>query len=241
MKTISFEAHPEIFNAIPHPKPAGQYIPDWYKKMSKMRPSTSHASTPFGETTLKVNMPTVKGCMPVRDYLTSGYIIPAWHDIEIGVSDEGHYYDMTHSARIEKPGPIGIYYHEIDQVKGTPLEQFADGHKLMKLIGPWNIKTPPGYSTFFFSPFYHTSDVTILPAIVDTDTYEDITQFPCIIPPTGCYVEQGTPIIQAVPIKRESWNHTIEASFVRTRLGQLKNQLARSFYRRNNWTSKRYK
>jgi len=197
MSKITFSTHPDIVDSIPHPKPASKFVPDWYKKLK------NEYQCPVSEVD---TMPTIKQCLPVRDFITSGYIIPAWCDMVFKKDSKGvihvinrmpdhfkHFYNM------------GFEGHEIAQVKGTPLEHFSDGEKILKINNPWMIYTPSGYSCFIMSPFYQTSDLTILPGVVDTDNHKLTTNFPCIVSDTEVILKKGEPLIQVIPFKRDNW------------------------------------
>lgn len=230
MKNITFEVSAELLHVMPHPRPANKFVPGWYKKIATYKPCAVSKS-------LELPKPTIKACTPVRDYMTSGYIIPAWSDVHIVQDKDGLLCDALGS---DFPF-VHLSSHGVEQIKPSPLESVTDGQKVFKLNCPWNIKTSKGYSTLFFSPFYHNTDLTILPAVVDTDIYEDNINFPFLVSPKGCLIKQGTPLIQAVPIKRETWNHAVKAGEDRTKLGRLKNILSPSFYTNKVWTKKNYR
>jgi hypothetical protein len=51
-----------------------------------------------------------------------------------------------------------------------------------KIINPWKIKTPKGYSCLFVSPLNNSDDrFSIISGIVDTDTFPNEINFPIII------------------------------------------------------------
>jgi hypothetical protein len=79
------------------------------------------------------------------------------------------------------------------------------------LINPWAIKTPPGYSVLFTQPFHRESSFTILPGIVDTDTYSAAVNFPFVLNDINFegLIPAGTPIAQAIPFLREDWQMSI--------------------------------
>ena len=85
-----------------------------------------------------------------------------------------------------------------------------------KLLNPWIIKTPPGYSCLFLPPMNNSDDrFSIIPGIVDTDTFTSEINFPIIIngdkyPVLETVIKMGTPIAQVFPFKRESWKMVIE-------------------------------
>tara|TARA_R100000657_G_C4636562_1_gene83360 strand:- start:88 stop:825 length:738 start_codon:yes stop_codon:yes gene_type:complete len=223
MTTIEFKASLEdVAGAAPRPVPVNKFIPEWYKKMSKN--TLSKEENPrqlpkiINENGLPRNCQTVKECPPIRDYLCSGYIIPLWADLLISKNQETGIERYSWADGDKKM----IEIHPFDQFKGSMFEEHASIHGgMFKLNCPWFIKTPPGYSCFFFSPYYHNSSIEILPAIVDTDGHHEVN-FPFILRETGeNIIEMGEPIIQVFPFKRESWSHEIKtlekSDFIRIR------------------------
>jgi hypothetical protein len=187
MKYTFLGLGPDI-TGLPHPTPATKTIPDWYKDMPRARdPDTNEptdrlvwADAKYGK--LRSGM-TLKQCIPLRDYLTSGYIIPLWGDIAASMRDNVPFFAWQ--------------YDDVTKMGWHP----------MKLMSPWAFKTPPGYSSFFFSPRYYKGLIEVLPAIVDTDTHHNVN-FPFVYHGENnvdCVIERGTPVIQVVPFKRESW------------------------------------
>lgn len=187
MKIIEFECAEGYKNLFEHPKPASKYIPQWYKEMNM----------DYDKTRLNNKSPmprqTVKACIPVRDYLTAGYIIPLNTEL---VYLNGELYPALMPEALGKHSP--------DQVKGSSVKS-----KVLKFNCPWNIKTPKGYSCLFFKPhFTDTKGINIIPAIVDTDTYHS-PNFPFTFDATGYknddVIPMNTPIVQVLPFKREDW------------------------------------
>jgi hypothetical protein len=199
---IKFKTHPHIVDAIPHPKPAIKFTPNWYKDLNK------EYQCPMSEVS---KIPTLKQCLPVRDFITSGYIIPAWCDMLFKKDSKGKI--RTDNMKLPEDFNglynMGFSSHNVKQVKGTPLEAFCDGDEMVKLNNPWMIETPSGYSCFLMSPFYETSDITTLPAVVDTDSHITQTNFPCIISSDEAFIKKGDPLVQVIPFKRDSWTSEI--------------------------------
>ena len=82
----------------------------------------------------------------------------------------------------------------------------------IKILSPWLIKTPPGYSCLFVPPLNHSNlPFRPLSGVVDTDKYSELPiNFPSI--PKKFPEKQkikvipvGTPIVMIIPFKRESW------------------------------------
>ena len=80
----------------------------------------------------------------------------------------------------------------------------------MFLLNPWKIKTPKGYSCLFVPPLNNSDDrFSIIPGIVDTDTFPSEINFPIIIngdkyPVLETTIKKGTPYVQIIPFKRDS-------------------------------------
>ena len=78
------------------------------------------------------------------------------------------------------------------------------------------IKTPPGYSSLFLPPMNNTDDrFSIIPGIVDTDTYKLEVNFPIVFngdkyESLKTTIKRGTPYVQVIPFKRDSWTMSIE-------------------------------
>ena len=86
-----------------------------------------------------------------------------------------------------------------------------------KFLNPWKIKTPPGYSCLFLPPLNNADErFSIIPAIVDTDTFEMHINFPFIVngdkfPVLDTQLKKGSPYVQVLPFKRDSWKMKIKS------------------------------
>jgi hypothetical protein len=70
------------------------------------------------------------------------------------------------------------------------------------------IKTAPGWSTLFVPPLNHFDQpFTCLSGFVDTDVYPKEVNFPAVLKiyDADIHLPAGTPIITAIPIKRDSF------------------------------------
>ena len=92
-----------------------------------------------------------------------------------------------------------------------------------KILNPWIITTPPGYSTLFVPPLNNSDDrFSIIAGIVDTDTFKNEINFPIVINGDkyeilDTIIERGTPYVQCIPFKRDAWKmeiKTIEDKFI---------------------------
>jgi hypothetical protein len=172
-------------------KPASVYIPEWYKKMESYRGGIKKPNADGGSPA------TIKKCIPVFDALTAGYIIVSPADVYVSQVDGKPTYQWSDFGLLE--------FHPVEQAPEHPDRKGIPQYP--KWLNPWGIKTPKGYSTLFVQPFHRESVFTILPGIVDTDTYFTSVNFPFVLddPKFEGLIPAGTPIAQVIPFKRESW------------------------------------
>jgi|TARA_R110002012_G_scaffold321994_1_gene553255 hypothetical protein len=211
-KTIEFSANEKFIkhNTEYLPVPIKLNIPKWYKELEHT-----------------IHNKTVKGCMPFLDTLTSGYLLkmPIDYYLEHNVKNEKGNLD-TGSCSGQKrvnnfSDKINLNYdtvkqlHEPDQLKGSPLLEKNKGLSFHKILNPWTIKTPPGYSCLFLPPMNNTDDrFSIIPGIVDTDSFPTEINFPILLngdkyPSLKTLIKKGTPYVQIFPFKREQWKMQI--------------------------------
>jgi hypothetical protein len=148
---------------------------------------------------------TIKRCMPVFDVITHGYIITTYVDIFVSQKEQPDAKgELKPLPWYEWPSFNAIDFHPIEQAPNHPAH---NGTAYPKLLNPWGIKTPPGYSTMFMAPVHRDNIFTILPGVVDTDTYTAPVNFPMVLTDVKFegLIPAGTPIAQIVPFQRESW------------------------------------
>jgi hypothetical protein len=184
------------------PVPAFKVVPDWYKNLESYIGGEKKPDGGGKQTG------TAKRCMPIFDAISSGYIISTHVDLWVSqrVDEEtgksAPYYEWANYGAIE--------FHPKQQLPEHP---DGKGHEIAypKWINAWAIKTPPGYSTLFVSPFHRETPIICLPGIVDTDTYTAPVNFPFILRDSKMegLIPVGTPIVQAIPFKRDTWEMSI--------------------------------
>ena len=211
-KTIQFSANPKFMenNKEYFPTPIKLNIPKWFKELE--------------HTVLKK---TVKGCMPFLDTLTTGYLLkmPINYYLEHNVNNEKGNLDTGSCSGQERKSDfadqINLNYHMekqlhgVGQLEGSPLLEKNKNLKIHKILNPWIIKTPPGYSCLFLPPMNNTDDrFSIIPGIVDTDSFPLEINFPIVLngdkyPSLKTTIKKGTPYVQIIPFKREQWKMKI--------------------------------
>jgi len=210
-KEIEFSAQEDYFYIKEdYPTPAKLNIPEWFKKLE-------HSA---------LNK-TVKGCMPFLDSLTAGYILKMPQDLYIRhnvdnknekgeeFKDSFQTYGLHDASQVLYAKSInlnsGIDTHSIKQLEGSPFIKKNKNFPFYKIVNPWKIKTPKGYSCLFVPPLNNSDDrFSIISGIVDTDTFPNEINFPIVLngdkyPVLEDTIKKGTPYVQIIPFKRESW------------------------------------
>ena len=226
------------------PIPAKLNIPEWFKKLEH-----THENA------------TIKGCMPFLDTLSSGYLLkmPVDYVIEHNIEVDGEKKTgFTTNMDFMDDGianNININYkeipqlHNITQLKDSPLVEKNKNLGFHKILNPFIIKTPPGYSTLFLPPLNNTDDrFSIIPGIVDTDTFSHEVNFPFVVngdkyPILKTVIKRGTPYVQVIPFKRQSWKMKIESQSIdeRKEIILFKKKHSIHNYKQMFWSKKTWK
>lgn len=195
------------------PIPALLNIPNWFKNLKHEK-----------------EFLTVKGCMPFLDSLTAGYILKMPQDFYIKHNftndekeqDSTYRFSMHTMARALEELELNLnslkpQIHSIKQVGDEcPFNTKNKNLPFYKILNPFIIKTPPGYSCLFVPPLNNRDDrFEIISGIVDTDTFLGEINFPIILngdkyPQLETTIERGTPYVQIIPFKRENWKMKIK-------------------------------
>ena len=216
-KEIEFSAHEDYFALKEdYPIPAKLNVPEWYKKLE-----------------YSVVKRTIKGCMPFLDTLTSGYLLKmpqdfhVRHNVDIKNKEEEIFKDSFQTFGLHDMSQIllakslnlnsGIDVHPLKQLEGSLFIEKNKNLPFYKILNPWKIKTPKGYSCLFVSPLNNSDDrFSIIPGIVDTDTFPNEINFPIVIngdkyPTLETTIAKGTPFVQVIPFKRDSWKMILKS------------------------------
>lgn len=191
-------------NEIFPPEPAYKNIPDWYKDLESYI-GGEKKPTGSGETT-----GTIKKCMPVFDAINSGYIIKSQVDVFVTQKEaedqNGNFIGTMPWYEWANFGALS--FHTVEQALTHPGRQdLPKWASYPKWVNPWSIETPSGYSCLFVAPFHRESIFTILPGVVDTDTYTAPVNFPFVLNDWKFegLIPAGTPIVQVIPFKRDEF------------------------------------
>jgi hypothetical protein len=181
MCQIEFHVTEWVLAEIPHPYPASQHIPDWFRNMPADHDQGG----------------TLKRCPPFLVAMTAGYIIPAPADVQFNMSADGVLSANGTSNFLST--------HFSKQYEGSP---FAD-KRVVKFHNPWIIVTPPEYFCLITAPV-NRFEMPFLPltGIVETGAYYKEVQLPmaCLLEPGQKFdLRRGAPMIQVIPIRSEEW------------------------------------
>ena len=247
-KNIIFCGKEEHIQSMALPSPALNFVPDWFKKTQTFLSQNPWSTYDDNGTITGSTTATVKKCVPFLDSMTAGYIIPCPFDIHINVVDSSDGPNLFMSWNYEDYD--FLLSHNTLQLGDHPVtKDKLPGGKVWKIMNPWHIETPPGYSCLFVNPLNHSSlDLNFFSGIVDTDTYNDKVNFPFLW--TGDFgervIKKGTPLIQIIPFKRENWSSsvnsltpTIQSKFS-WQAKKVKSLLVDG-YRKYFWTKKKFK
>lgn len=202
------------------PYPSTKGVPSWYRKMPGV----------------KEGVQTIKKCVPFLDSLAMGYHIPLPADIVWDGKEQ----------KFKTNASISLYTDHFpvqsDHVE-LPPEFDTQPHKWNNF---WHIKTPKGYSTLFIHPlnrldlpFYSMSGV------VDTDSHPLIINFPFFLRKDfEGVIKAGTPMIQAIPFKRDKWSSKMLDQFDSYTGDYMSHEVEVppfGWYKRKHWFKKEYR
>lgn len=204
---ITFSADPKYVSLKEcYPEPIKLHIPKWFKKLEH-HPDNK----------------TIKGCMPFLESVTSGYVLklPLDFYLKHNFLNENGQRESSLRNDVRPMENVNLnYYREMhppQQLKGSPLIKKNLNYPFYKILNPWRIKTPPGYSCLFTAPFNNLDDrFSIITGIVHTDKFKPEINFPFTVngdkyPVLDTILKKDTPYVQVIPFKRDSWKMKIKA------------------------------
>jgi hypothetical protein len=215
------------------PKPASEYIPEWYKNAKGYTdPSGKKAPTLDG-----TPYATVKRCMPLWDLMTAGYIIETPYDIYVRQTPDGPYFQWGEME--------AIAFQAMEQFQNHPYSR--DINYATRIVHPWSIKTPKGWSVLVCEPQHQEPGPLICAnGIVDTDEFSLPFNmfFKLRDPKFEGMIPAGTPFIQVIPFKRENWTSKLGGEKEKTKHKSDMRKFTTVFFDRYKkfwWNKKEYK
>jgi hypothetical protein len=185
----------DLLEIIPKPFPSKEKTPNWLKDMPRYLNKTE-------EVLSKGFIPsTIKNSIPVLDSIHAGYLIPVPCDVWMDNRGENN---LTFQWANDQLAVVSQHVKETHTNLPAPYGYYSYA---FKWLNPWIVKTPPGWSCYFTHPAYH-SDLPFLSMtqIVDTDKYPTPVNLSFFIKKGfDGLIPMGTPMIQIIPFKRESF------------------------------------
>jgi hypothetical protein len=199
---VRFRCPPELAHVLPRPIPAVAGLPDWFKALPQKAAAHSLPGENF----------TIKKCPPVIDAMTYGFLMPLSADLKLENGEFSWQTDWP-GGEFANISRSPISFHDSGQVAGTPF--FDEDQFVIKFNSFWTIQLPPGYSVLIMHPI-NRDDLPFraLSGLVDSDRYfEAFMQFPArwVDPNFNGVLPKGTPVVQCLPVKRESWSLQFDA------------------------------
>lgn len=224
---ISFKCEEHDWNVIPKPFPSRKYLPDWFKSLSPlMEPGLDKG--------------TIKRCAPFLDTMLVGWIIPLAADVHITSNSDCSKIDWNcnYSKSI-------LDCHNHKQIGENKHPSYPKPP--LKFINYWHIKVPKGWSVLFVPPLNrHDDRFTCVSGLVDCDEYDEFINFPAFWnkPNFNGILKAGTPLVQAIPIPRNSFEIQSNISYMNEQdvknieFTRAKMRVQPSHYRENIWVRK---
>jgi len=210
--------------------PSKKYLPGWYKDIKGRHLN----NIVIDKTIVRKN---IKNCMPVLDSFTTGYSITMWVDLAFQWNEKNNAHDFFWQ---DEPAPINGR-DKLDNESMPIPEGYSDIHYIWFI--PYSVELPKGYSMLLTHPINRFD----LPFITMSGIVDDFLT-PGWIPVffkkgQSGIIEQGTPICQIVPFKRESWKSEKDEGH-KERSEEFRANSLRTFfgyYKNNYWNKKDFR
>ena len=223
---IEFKTEKKYWDVIPKPYPAGRLIPNWLRGLPQYIKASP--SEPFAR--------TIKRCSPFIDALNLGWIIPLAGDVEVVVKDGRIDFRSSFPEKL-------MDLHDNKQINGC--KGPTNGMDAIKFLNYWSIRVAKGYSVLFVPPLNRSNDLfEPFSGVVECDKYWNYVNFPAMLKKDNfsTIIEQGTPIIQLIPIprtaipKKGTWDQMNTKEQLAFNKVQKKLQAHTSHYRDDVWS-----
>jgi len=204
---IEFITNDQTIAKYWRPIPAREKIPEFIKNLPEVKDSY--------DTSEKI-INNIKACLPVMDFISAGYLVPVCVECSLTTTIKNFSEVVSlESARIQDLSNPDIKTSKLAAIfdrSACPMHTENSPKHFFKYTTDWIIKTPPGYSCLVVQPsFLKDKKFTLIPAIVDTDTYNKP------IPISG-YLDTkeevrfrpGEYVLQVIPFKRDDWKMSIK-------------------------------
>ena len=182
-------------------KESHHFLPDWWIKTPKWQ------SEKVQEQNIKNNIHnkgTVKRCPAIPEFMSMGFVVPLWCDLNVQIFEDGSHKWFTPASE------FSFSSHGHSQLTDH-LPNHAKPSLILKPNCPWNIKTPPGISLIQLPMMWHFNPIfTVAPGVIWTDIHHEINQQMMFHKLGSFNLQRGTPLAQYIPIRRENIPHEVK-------------------------------
>lgn len=177
---------------------AKEAIPDWWKKIEKVT-----SKDKINDTSNKGNL---SNCPSFPEFMSSGYVVKLWCDLELEVKTNGSFKWKTPLNQ------FSFSSHGDQQFKNWLPKNAQDNISIvLKPDCPWRVKTPPGYSMLQLPMLYHYNPIfDVAAGTIWTDIHHEINQQMLIKRYGKMFIPRGTPLATYIPYKREKFDFEIQ-------------------------------
>lgn len=204
---IEFITEDESLLKFYHPVKTEDCLNDKIKDLS--RPKETYKTD-------EIPIQNIFSCLPAIDYAKAGYIIKNSHNLklELLMVNFKEVLSLETSRNIDKSNPNFKFLNEMGlyNEKLLPAPSPNKFRNYFKHSTDWGIRTPKGYSSLILQPFYILEErYSVLPAIVDTDTYHrPIPLVGYLNTKESVNIMPGDPVLQVIPFKRDDWTMSVK-------------------------------
>jgi len=227
--------NPLLADVVPQPIPAASVLPNWMKDLPQFAEGTKRNLLDPEDKRRIFDLPTAKRCVPMVDGNGLGWLMPLSADLRVATNE-----DAT-EVRFNWTADFVVAETHVHAQTGPNLGGPPPGRPVVKMLNPWIVRTPPGWSTLFIQPINRAHEhFTPLGAIVATDMFPRAVNFPGFFGSgkLDFRMPAGTPLVQAIPFKRGGpskkavvrMSNESERALVATT--NLKQSLGEGYYRR---------
>ena len=170
------------------------FIPEWFKQAPAFLPEENELTA----------MPTVKRCPGFIDFFKMGYVLPAWCDFHLEISEN--------ECEVKTPGDaFPVSFHGSTQFKNYLPEHAKKNVKLIfKPHSPWRVKTPKGVKMLQLPMLYHFNpEFYVLTGVIDTYIEHELNPQLIFNRAGEFFIKRGTPLSMYIPIRTEEFDVVI--------------------------------
>jgi hypothetical protein len=198
---LTFIPSGDINKLVP-PEPSYKKIPQWYRDLAKHFTSNDLKNlNPINDRGGDGSNVSTKLCLPFQDAMSLGYMYLLEDDLEVKLSIDGKpslYWKKDFMLMDKRPN--------VDMAIPKDVHPIHFGVKMQ-----WFYETPQDYSLLMTMPINRPDLPFWVPSgLVDADIWGLPAFLPFFIKRNfEGTIPAGTPIVQMIPIKRESWKSEI--------------------------------